>query len=485
MNPPLKVNYCGLDVAQFQRLTLDQCQALHEAGLEIMERIGLRFDDEEAVTMFKKAGAWVSDGNVVHIPQRLVEWALDAAPKTVLLYDQNSGNPLRLGWRKSHFGPICDAMFTYDLSAGQRRLATLSDLIKGTQVCHALPNMDFLMSMFSISDRPAGSADVHHARVLIEYSTKPFVFTNYSADTTRHVIALAQAVAGGPEPLRRYPFLVDYVNINSPLIHNVDAVRRTFQSVDAGIPVIYRPSLVTRGLTTPLTMASFITLNNVGSLGGLVLAQLRREGTPFIREGGPAGTPDQRTMVGCYGRPEGRGFQADLGQLYNLPTFGLAGGSDSKIPDGQTMIEMTLSLAFEALGGNSLIHATGALEGGKSACVELFAVGDEIIGWLRAAVQGLEITPETLALDLIEEVGPQSSYVSAEHSVRHCRDDWQPTLLDSRRYDDWQQAGEPSLIDRARARVTDILADAPPPRSFPAQVEEKMDGIVAEADRNA
>ena len=485
MGSPIRVNYSGLDVARYQRLTLDQCQALHEASLEIMERIGLRFDDEEAVAMLKKAGAWVSDENVVHMPQRLVDWALGVAPKTVLLYDQTGSNPLKLGWRKSHYGPVTDTLFVCDRLTDHRRLATLQDLIECTQVCHALPNIDFLMSMFSVSDRPAHSVDVHQVRVLMEHSTKPVVFCNYSADTTRYVIALAQAIAGGPEHLRYRPFLVDYVNVSSPLVHNVDAIRRTFQSVDAGIPILYRPSLVTRGLTTPLTMASFVTLNNVGSLAGLVLTQLRREGAPFIREGGPAGTVDQRHMVGCYGRPEGRGFQADMGQLYNLPTFGLAGGSDSKLPDGQAVAEMALTLTLEALSGNSLVHGIAALEGAKAASIELLVIADEIIGWLRAAVQGLEISQETLALDVIEEVGLENLYVSTEHTLRHCRDDWRPALFDCRRYDSWQQAGELSLIDRAKARVADIVANSPGPRSFPPKVRARMDSIVLEADRRA
>lgn len=485
MSQPPQVNTQSLDGARFQRMTPDQCQALHAAGLEIMERIGLRFDDEEALAMFKKAGAWISDGNVVHIPPRLVEWALGVAPRTILLYDQTGGNPLRLGWGTSYFGSITDAIFIYDVSEGQRRRATLADLVKAVQVCQALPNIDVLLSTFSVGDRPAGSADVHQVRALMEYSTKPIVFTNYSGKTTRYVIELAQALAGGAEQVRRYPFLVDYVNINSPLIHNVDAIRRTFQSVDAGIPMIYRPSLVTRGLTTPLTMASFITLNNVGSLGGLVLTQLRREGAPFIREGGPAGTVDQRTMVGCYGRPEGRGFQSELGQLYHLPTFGLAGGSDSKIPDGQAMIEMALSLTFEVLSGNSLVHSIGALEGGKSACIELLAVGDEIVGWLRAALPGLKISPETLAFEVVQEVGLRNLYMSTEHSARHCRDDWQPTLFDARRHEDWQPAGGLSLLDRAGRKVAEILKSAPPARPMPAQVVARMDDIVAEADARA
>jgi trimethylamine--corrinoid protein Co-methyltransferase len=298
MLQPLAVNTTTLDTTYFQRLTTEQCQTLHAASLEIMERVGLRFDDDEAIAMFRKAGAWVADGRIVHFPPRLVEWALGVAPRTILLYDQTGSNPLRLAWRTSYFGSITDAIFVYDVAEGRRRRATMADLVKAIRVCHALPNIEFQLSTFSVGDRPAGSADVHQIRALMEHSTKPFVFTNYSSKTTCHVIEMARALAGGPEQLRRYPFLVDYVNINSPLIHNVESIRRTFQSVDAGIPMIYRPSLVTRGLTTPLTMASFVVLNNVGSLGGLVLTQLRREGAPFIREGGPAGTVDQRTMVG-------------------------------------------------------------------------------------------------------------------------------------------------------------------------------------------
>ena len=226
-------------------------------------------------------------------------------------------------------------------------------------------------------------------------------------------------------------------------------------------------------------------MNNIGSLFGLVLTQLRREGTPFIREGGPAGTMDQRYLVGCYGRPEGRGFQANLGQLYNLPTFGLAGGSDAKGSDAQAVAEISLSLAFEALSGNSLIHGIGALEGGKAAALELLVIGNEIIGWLQHAVQGMAISPETLALDVVEAVGHDNLYLSTEHSARHCRDDWQPTIFDYQGYDAWQAAGAKDLLARARDRVNNIVRGAAGARALPQRVVAKMNSIVSEADRQA
>lgn len=485
MNLPLRTNRTRLEDVFYRRLTPDQCQTLHEASLEIMERIGMRFRDDEAVALLRKGGASVSDGDLVRIPQHLVEWAVRVAPRRITLYDQMAQPALQLGWRKTYYGPLSDCLFVRDRLTGERRHAVLNDLREAMQVCEALPNIDFVMSLILASDKPVHSADVHQVRVILEHTTKPIVFVAYSDKTAQYAVALAEAVAGGAEQLRLRPFLVNYINVTSPLRHNAESIRKLFLSADKGLPVIYRPALLTRGMTTPLTMAGFVALNNAGSLAGLVLAQLRREGTPFIREGGPAGTVDQRTYVPCYGRPEGRGFQADLGQIYDLPTFGLAGGSDSKLPEGQAIAEMAMTLTWEALSGNSLVHGIGTLEGALSSALELLPIGDEIIGWLRAAVQGLEISDETLALHVIEEVGFENGYMSTDHSVRHCRDDWIPSLLDPHRYEDWEQSGGRSLIDRARSKVTEILEEAPGPRSFPRDVVTKMDSIIAEADRYA
>lgn len=485
MNSLPRINYSALQGAFYRTLTIDQCQSLHDASLAIMERTGMRFLDDEAVSLLKKGGAAVSDGNLVRIPQHLVEWAIRTAPKQISLYDQTGRNSLCLGWHKTHYGPLTDCLYIRDRHNGARRPATLADLQEAIRICDALPNVDFLMSLILASDCPTDSADVHQARVMMEYGTKPLIFVTYRGGTTRYVIDLAEAMAGGADELRRRPFLVNYININSPLVHNVESLRKLFLSVNRGIPIIYRPSIVTRGFTTPLTLAAFVALNNVGSLGGLVLSQLRQEGTPFIREGCSGGTMDQWSLLGCYGRPEARGFQPDLGQIYNLPTFGLAGASDSKLPDGQAAAEMSLTLTLEALSGNSLVHGIGSLESGMCACLELLPVGDEIISWLRSALRGLEISEDTLALEVIAEVGLQNQYIATEHAARHCHDDWTPTLLDPHKYVAWEELGGLSLLDRAKAKVEAILKERHGPRVLTQQVIERMDSIVAEADRMA
>jgi len=482
MGSHLEVNRAKLESASYRRLTRSQCETLHDASMEIIESIGMRFDDAEALELLKKGGARLVEENLVRIPQRMVEWAIRTAPKCIRLYDRTGALAMRLAWGHSYYGPITDTLYVPDRVTGERRLATLDDLCEMVKVCDALPNIDYVMSVVLASDAPVHSADVHQVRVMLEHTSKPIVFVTYTGEMTRRVIELGEAVAGSAEELRDRPFLVNYINITAPLHHNADSIQKLFWSVDHGIPIIYRPSLVTRGYTTPLTMASFVALNNAGSLAGLVLAQLREEGAPFIREGGPAGTVDLRTMVGCYGRPEGRGFQADLGQLYDLPTLGLAGGSDSKIVDGQAVMEMALTLAFEALSGNSLVHGISALEGGKAAAIELLPIGDEIVGWLRQALRGLEINEETLALAEIREHGLRNLYIGSDHAVRHCREDWIPSLLDSRNYAGWTKSGAGDLIERARKRVEEILRQPRDQQSLSQAILRRMDEIVAQAD---
>jgi trimethylamine--corrinoid protein Co-methyltransferase len=80
-------NFTAYGSPMFRQMSEDQLQAIHFASLNIIERTGMRFYDEEAIRLFKKAGAHVDDGNRVHIPSHLVEWALGIVPKRVTLYN--------------------------------------------------------------------------------------------------------------------------------------------------------------------------------------------------------------------------------------------------------------------------------------------------------------------------------------------------------------------------------------------------------------
>ena len=464
--------------AQFRSLTDDQLTLLHEASLEIMQRTGMRFFEQEALDLFDKAGALVSDGNLVRIPSHLVEWALRTVPKNITLFDQTGRRAMSLGGYRSYFGVGSDCMHIYDLDTGERREAVLDDVVRGVRLADALPNLDFVMSMYLPSDVPADTYERHQMAIMLQESSKPIVFVGIEAASTVYAVEMATAVAGGLEQLQRYPFIVNYVNTVSAFQHNEESVQRLLYAAERNLPTIYAPGN-SRGTMAPITVAGAMALGNAGQLAGLVLSQLKREGSPFLRSKPCGGTSDMRSMVSLYGAPDGGPFGWDLAHYYGIPTFGMAGASDAKVFDAQAAAEAALTLFDNMLNGANLIHDVGYLDCAMTGSLELVAFCDEIIGWLRRYLRKLEISEETLALDLIHEIGLEGRFMESRHTLRHVREDWQPTLFDRLDYHRWAAGGSTTLHQRANKRAKEIIEEhraEPLPKGVVESIESVLVG---------
>ena len=437
-------------------LTREEITLLHEASLEIMARTGMRFFDQEALELFRKGGAQVTDGNLVCIPYHLVEWALESAPKNITIFDQTGKRAMSLGGYRSYFGPGSDCMYIYDLDLGERRTSVLQDVINGVRLVDALPNLDFVMSMYLPSDVPDEIYERQQMAIMLGESTKPIVFVGIEAESTVSAVKMAEIVAGGADQLQRYPFVVNYVNTVSAFQHNEESVQRLLYAAERNLPTVYAPGN-SRGMTAPMTAAGSLALGNAGQLAGLVLSQLKREGSPFLRSNPSGGIMDMASMVSLYGAPEGGSFGWDLTHHYGIPTFGIAGCSDAKIFDSQAAAEAVLTLFENKLNGVNLIHDIGYLDCAMTGSLELAHFCDEIIGWLKKYFSKLEISEDTLALDLIHEIGPDEHFLETEHTLRHVREDWQPSLIDRLDYHRWAEEGSTTLEERANNKVKEII----------------------------
>jgi len=461
---------------EFRSLSDDQMGLLHDASLEIMARTGMRFYDQEALDLFAKAGADISDGNLVRIPPHLVEWALRTAPRNITIFDQTGRRAMALGGYRSYFGPGSDCSYIYDLDTGQRRTAVLQDTIDAVRLVDALPNLDFVMSMFLPSDVAEERYERQQMAVMLQESTKPIVFVGMEASSTVYALDMAVAVAGGLDQLQRHPFVINYVNVVSAFRHNEESVKRLLYAAERNVPTIYAPSK-SRGTMAPITVAGALALGNAGQLAGLVLSQLKREGSPFLRSKPGGDGLDMRSMVSLYAAPDGGPFGWDLAHFYGLPTFGVAGASDAKVFDAQAAAEAALTLFDEILNGANLIHDVGYLDCAMTGSLEFLEFCDEVIGWLRRYFRKLEISEETLALELIDEVGPDGHFIDTQHTLRHVREDWVPTLSDRYDYRRWANMGSTTLQQRANQSVREIIAShrAEP---LPREVAESLEAIV-------
>jgi trimethylamine--corrinoid protein Co-methyltransferase len=462
---------------QFRSLTDEQTELLHEASLEIMARTGMRFYLQEAIDLFAKAGADVSDGNLVRIPHHLVEWALRSAPTNVMIYDQLGRRAMALGGRRCYYGVGSDCNHIYDLETGKRRAAVLNDVVEGVRLADALPNIDFVMSMFLPCDVPEECYERRQMSVMLRESTKPIVYVGAQAESTVRAIEQATVVAGGLEPLKRSPFIINYVNLVSAFRHNQQSLQRVLYAVERNLPTIYAPGRG-RGTVAPFTVAGSLALGNAGHLAGLVLSQVKREGSPFIRSKPGGSGMDMRSMVSLYAAPDGGPFGWDLTHRYCIPTFGEAGASDAKVFDAQAAAEAALTLFDNTLNGVNLIHDIGYLDCAMTGSLELVLFCDELIGWLKRYFRRLEISEETLALDLIHEVGPDGQFLETEHTLAHVREDWAPALMDRNNYHRWKDGGETTLQQRANGRVRDIIEDHRAPL-LPSGICDRLEALSA------
>ena len=473
-----QANYIEYNTPQFRRLSDTQLERLHHASLEILDRTGVILYDQEALDLMKRAGVKPDEENRVHIPPGLVEWALSVVPKRVVLCDRSGRRVMPLERNNVFFGPGSDCSWVVDHRTGEHRKGSLDFVREGTRVCDALSNIDFVMSMcmaHEIEDQRL--VDRLQMRAMLMNTTKPIIHVPIELDGCIADVEMAEAVAGGEEALRRNPNSLCYINVAHPLRHNAESLQRLLYMAGKGLPSIYC-CVVMAGASGPVTLAGGLALANAGELVGVVLSQLKRQGAPIVISGGYNNTFGMRSNGSGGGEsPTLRGARPEMAHYYKLPAFGLGGASSSRVPDEQAMAEASLTLLTEAMSGNNIIHDVGYLGAGNCYSLEQLVMCDEMINWVRRFMQGIEINEETLALDLIDSVGPHGQYLDAEHTLRHYREHWYPKLLDQRRFEDWTP-GSPTFRQRARQRI-DQISTSHHPEPLPAHAQSRLDEIVA------
>ncbi len=457
---------------RFQKLTPEQCRAIHDASVRLLGTVGIEAHHDEARDILAKAGATV-EGIRVRVPRRLVDWALEAVPNGFTLHTRAGEPAMPVTGMNVFFGNGSETPNILDHRTGERRHGTLADVAEGARVLDALPHIDFVMSLFVPWDLDPTVAYLEQFKAMLRNSTKPFLFLSPSGADIRAMVAMLEAVAGGEDALRQKPRGLCYVNVTHPFRHEFEDLDKLIFLARKGVPYTYNPTAL-RGASGPVTQAGCMAVGNAGELFGLVLAQLVNEGCPATISGGTADKLDMRSMIDIYSAPENRVAFTEMAHFYDIPHFGLAGGSDSKLVDEQAAAEAALTLLAEALAGSNLIHDVGYMESGMSNSLAQVVICDEIIGWIRRFMEPMAVDGETLALDLIERVAPMGDYLAEDHTLAHYEEDWYPGLFDQSSHDKWVKAGGRTLGQKAAARVDELLASH--------QVEDLDAGILKAID---
>jgi trimethylamine--corrinoid protein Co-methyltransferase len=275
----------------------------------------------------------------------------------------------------------------------------------------------------------------------------------------RDQLEMAYIRVGGKEEWKKGPIFSLYIEPVSPLSHSQEVIQKLLFSCDNNIPFVYTPCPLA-GATAPTTLAGLLVQALAESLFGIVLSQLRKPGSQIII-GGLMSNMDMLTTIYCYGSPEMALLSAgytDITKWLRVPEYETAGCCDTKIFEEQSAMEASINIATAALIGGNMIHDVGYLDSGLTSSMELMVASDEIISMLKRILQGIPVNDDTMALDVMEAVGPGGHFMEHDHTYNRFKTEiWRPKLIDRQNWENWNAAGAKRYGQRVHERVIELL----------------------------
>jgi trimethylamine--corrinoid protein Co-methyltransferase len=402
----------------------------------------------------------------VFIPQGLLEDCVDAAPSELILYGRgNPDNNIIVGGKRVHFGSGGTALNVLDLETGEKRPSTLKDVQDVSKLLDYLDNVHFQVIPVYPNDLPIEQVDINRFFAAINNTNKHAQGGVYTVDGTKEVVEMCSMIAGGLEKLQKEPFISFITCVISPLEIDQLYGDLLMTCAESGLPLSI-PAEPLTGATGPVTIAGNVANLCAETLAGLCLAQLVNKGTPVLMACTSTST-DLRTMSYASGSVEEgliNACAAQMAQFYGLPYYGTAGQSDSKILDAQAGFEGAITNLLVGMAGGNFIHdAVGLLEFCMTASYEKYVMDNEIIGEVMRVLKGVEVTDDTLAVDVTAAVGPGGNFIQEEHTFEHMREEhFVPRVADRQQRETWEESGRKDTFTRCREIVLEVLESHKP-----------------------
>ncbi len=464
-------------------LSPSDVQAIHDTSIKLLTNVGVRFYLDEAIAILQSHGARV-DGRTVFLSEKQVMNAVSTAPAQFTLHARNPGRSVTVGGGEPVFAPGYGAPFVADPDVGRRR-ATMQDYDNLARLAHALPNQDLVgYLMVGPQDVPAHLVHLKMLYANVTHSDKPFIGSIEGRSGARDTMEMASILFG--ETLRERAVTIGVISSFSPLGFSGDMAEALIEYARWRQPVLIATATMA-GATGPITLAGMLAQQNAELLAGITLAQWVSPGTPVVY-GSTSTNTAMKTCTLTIGSPElslVTAATAQMARFYGLPSRGGGALSDSHSPDARAGFESMHGLLTAINSGvDFVLHAAGILSSFLAFSYEKFVLDDEMCGMVRRYRRGIAVTPETLAYEVMAQVGPGGNYLLTPHTLKRCRTEfWQPALGDREGAEAWMADGRQDEAVRARKRWQALVAErqAPPldettARQLRAFVEERDNG---------
>ncbi len=427
------MNTCSMEPIRY--LSRAEMETIHKSALRILERTGMWVDHVAALDYLRAAGCRVDmDRRIVTFPSEVVESAVarmrrnfqnpERWPKrTSVRYSQVrfEPQPFRVhGDFTVSAGGFC--CFIWDLD-GERRYATLEDVRQSLKLADKLDQITYTGLPCAAQDVPVHIRPVVMAAELVKATRKFGGIETFRPEQVSYVARIGEVVAGSHEAHRREPILVGYAEARTPLCIDAAMAGVMLAHLELGLPQSL-DTMPNGGATAPVTAAGILSLGLAETLGGLVLGFAVDPNATMTIDLTP-GYCDMRSMHFGYAGAERMPLLAARVQLiseyYGCPSGIHGGKTDACVPGIQAGVEKAISMYGAVLAGAIGFGTVGHLENAVTFSPLQLVIDNEIARYVRRAVRGIEVSEETLALDVIEEAGINGNTFDHEHTAAHYR----------------------------------------------------------------
>jgi len=350
-------------------------------------------------------------------------------------------------------------------------------------ISDALPNIHIVGIQAMPQDVTPRASILHGLDAVLNNTTKHIYFSPENIDETISMINMLKAVE---EDLANCPIATCQLSPISPLVWSEGTALAVVEIAKSGIPLSVLPEPFS-GVTSPITLAGTLAVNNIEILSAIVLSQIVREGAPLIY-GASWTTFDMAKGTVLIGSPESclLGVAgAQLARYYNMPSHTTAMNTDSNLHDEQCSFEKMFNLITSLQSGINLVVNAGMFATGMTVSYEQLMADHEMATFVYRYLEGIEVNKDTIAGDIIAKVGPGKNFMMEEHTLKYLRTGEHCSYDISNRdvYDIWKKAGKPELMDNARAYADKILKEHKP-EPLPADSAKKIENIILEYEKD-
>lgn len=458
-------------------LSSEQVNTIHDASISVLSNTGFRFACEGVTEIFRQHGFRIEDGKVI-FTEKAVQTALETVPKEITIMARNRSRDIRLHLNSLSFGMGRGAVTIIDQD-GTYRSATKNDVIDSLKLGQSLDVLEHVYPLVYPYDVDGSNVHLWLSQTAIKYSDKP---CNY---IDRHDIELMSIVYGlNPSKMAERGNLTESPGhataiIDSPLTINKENCDNLMEYVHAGI-AFHVASMPVACTTGPATAAGTIVLQNCENLAPIVLSQLVSPGCPAFY-GALAGHADMMSLRPLFGTPEARLLEragSQMAKHYGLICRGNAGLTDAPSYDFQAGAQAMISAMSVLKEGPNFLTGCGLLGSYRGGSLAKIVLDAELLELVRRYLNPIDTGPESLAVDVIGEIGPGGNFIEHIHTLENYRNYiYTEGLFPSPSYENWLASGrrDASQLAHEKARKLIDAYEKPP---MDQGLEEAIDEYV-------